>query len=212
MSKKSKKSNTNKISTKDSVDKDNNASAEEANQSNDVENDNNKNIPEKESETIIKLEKEIENLKEEKLRLLAEMDNLRKRAEKDRIDSAKYGSANLARDMLSPGDNMDRALEVIPKDEKMSESISNLVDGLKMIKKEILTILQKHGVEKIEAINKEFDHNYHQAMLEIETQDVKEGTVVKELQAGYTMHDRLLRPSMVGVSKSPKKQEKPDEK
>ena len=163
-------------------------------------------------EKIAKLQEDLTMSKEEKLRLLAEMDNLRKRAEKDRIDSAKYGSANLARDMLSPGDNMDRALEVIPKDEKMSESISNLVDGLKMIKKEILTILQKHGVEKIEAINKEFDHNYHQAMLEIETQDVKEGTVVKELQAGYTMHDRLLRPSMVGVSKSPKKQEKPDEK
>ena len=212
MSKKSKKSNTNKVGTKDSADEENNVSAEEVNQSNDIQNDNNKNIPEKESETIIKLEKEIENLKEEKLRLLAEMDNLRKRADKDRIDSAKYGSANLARDILSPSDNMDRALEVIPKDEKMSESISNLVDGLKMIKKEILTILQKHGVEKIEAINKEFDHNYHQAMLEIETQDVKEGTVVKELQAGYIMHDRLLRPSMVGVSKSPKKQEKPDEK
>ena len=212
MSKKSKKSNTNKVGTKDSADEENNVSAEEVNQSNDIQNDNNKNIPEKESETIIKLEKEIENLKEEKLRLLAEMDNLRKRADKDRIDSAKYGSANLARDILSPSDNMDRALEVIPKDEKMSESISNLVDGLKMIKKEILTTLQKHGVEKIEAINKEFDHNYHQAMLEIETQDVKEGTVVKELQAGYIMHDRLLRPSMVGVSKSPKKQEKPDEK
>ena len=84
-----------------------------------------------------KLMEEIENLKEEKLRLLAEMENLRKRFEKDKIDSIKYGSANLARDILSPSDNLSRALGAIPSEEKMSESINNLIDGLKMVQKEL---------------------------------------------------------------------------
>ncbi|SVC88824.1 uncharacterized protein METZ01_LOCUS341678, partial [marine metagenome] len=157
----------------------------------------NKNEKDKDSE----LKEEIENLKEEKLRLLAEMENLRKRSERDKIDSIKYGSINLARDILSPSDNLSRAIEAIPSDEKISESINNLIDGLKMIQKEFMTILERHGVERIEAINNKFDHNYHQAMLEVEKDNCEEGIVVQEIQSGFTMHGRLLRPSMVGVSK-----------
>ena len=148
-----------------------------------------------------KLLNEITILKEEKLRLLAEMENLRKRFEREKIDLIRFGSINLIREILSPGDNLERALEAIPKDEKLSQSIKNLVEGLKMVQKEFSTILEKNGVKKIDSLNKKFDHNYHQAMMEIEKENVSEGTVVQEIQPGYTMHDRLLRPAMVGVSK-----------
>ncbi len=147
------------------------------------------------------LEEEIETLKEEKIRLLAEMENLRKRFEREKVETIKFGSINLARDILSPGDNLERALGALPDDENHSESIKNLIDGLKMVLKEYKSTLEKHGVKKIESINKKFDHNFHQAMMEIENSEVDEGTVVQEVQSGYTMHDRLLRAAMVGVSK-----------
>ena len=159
-----------------------------------------------------KLNEEIENLKEEKLRILAEMENLRKRFEKDKIDSIKYGNHNLARDILTLGDNLSRALDAISSDEKRSKSFNNLIDGLKIIQKEFVMILEKHGVKKIESINKKFDHNYHQAMLEVETDEFNEGYVVQEIQSGFTMHDRLLRPSMVGVSKKPENKKKEPKK
>ena len=164
------------------------------------------------NDEISKLNEEIENLKEEKLRILAEMENLRKRFEKDKIDSIRYGNHNLARDMLVLGDNLSRALDAISSDENRSESFNNLIDGLKMVQKEFVTILEKHGVKKIESINKKFDHNYHQAMLEVETDEFNEGYVVQEIQSGFTMHDRLLRPSMVGVSKKPENRKKAPKK
>ena len=154
------------------------------------------------------LQKQIEDLKEEKLRLLAEMDNLRKRTEKDKIDSIKYGSANLARDMLSPGDNLSRALDSISSDLNNPKSLKNLIEGLKLVEKEFMTILEKHGVKKIEALQKKFDHNFHQAILKVETDEFEEGMVVQEAQSGFIMHDRLLRPSMVGVSTKPEKERK----
>ena len=149
------------------------------------------------------LEKEIETLKEEKIRLLAEMENLRKRFEREKVETIKFGSINLARDILSPGDNLERALDALPEDENHPESIKNLIDGLKMVLKEYKNTLEKHGVKKIETLNQKFDHNFHQAMMEVENNDVEEGTVVQEVQSGYTMHDRLLRAAMVGVSKKP---------
>jgi len=158
------------------------------------------------------LEKEIETLKEEKIRLLAEMENLRKRFEREKIETIKFGSINLARDILSPGDNLERALDALPEDENHPESIKNLIDGLKMVLKEYKSTLEKHGVKKIKTLNKKFDHNFHQAMMEVENNDVEEGTVVQEVQSGYTMHDRLLRAAMVGVSKKPvAKTEEPKE-
>ena len=158
------------------------------------------------------LEKEIETLKEEKIRLLAEMENLRKRFEREKVETIKFGSINLARDILSPGDNLERALDALPEDENHPESIKNLIDGLKMVLKEYKNTLEKHGVKKIETLNQKFDHNFHQAMMEVENNEVEEGTVVQEVQSGYTMHDRLLRAAMVGVSKKPvAKTEEPKE-
>ena len=157
-------------------------------------------------------EKEIEILKEEKIRLLAEMENLRKRFEREKVETIKFGSINLARDILSPGDNLERALDALPEDENHPESIKNLIDGLKMVLKEYKSTLEKHGVKKIETLNQKFDHNFHQAMMEVENNEVEEGTVVQEVQSGYTMHDRLLRAAMVGVSKkSVAKTEEPTE-
>ena len=155
-----------------------------------------------------KYEEKISTLREEKLRLLAEMENLRKRVNKDKIDSIKYGSANLARDILSPNDNLARALDNLPKEENRTQLIKNFIDGLQMIQREFILILEKHGVKKIEAMHKKFDHDYHQAILEVETKDHEEGVVVQEIQSGYTMHDRLLRPTMVGVSRKPTKDKK----
>jgi len=167
-----------------------------------------KNILEEENQHLDeskKYEEEISKLREEKLRLLAEMENIRKRTQREKIESIRFGSANLARDILSPNDNLIRALENIPNDKNLTKPISNLIDGLKMVQKELTNILEKHDVKKIDALNKKFDHNFHQAMLEIETEDQDEGFVIKEIQPGYTMHDRLLRPAMVGVSKKTKK-------
>ena len=167
------------------------------------ENTDTEEIKEDENTEEDSLEKEIETLKEEKIRLLAEMENLRKRFEREKVETIKFGSINLARDILSPGDNLERALDALPEDENYSESIKNLIDGLKMVLKEYKSTLEKHGVKKIETLNQKFDHNFHQAIMEVENNDVEEGIVVQEVQSGYTMHDRLLRAAMVGVSKKP---------
>ena len=155
-----------------------------------------------------KYEAQISILREEKLRLLAEMENLRKRANREKIDSIKYGSSNLAKDILSSCDNLARALDNLPEEADRTQLINNFINGLKMIQKELTLILEKHGVKKIEAIHNKFDHNYHQAILEVETKEHDEGMVVQEIQSGYTMHERLLRPTMVGVSKKPAKDKK----
>ena len=172
---------------------------EDKNKSSDIDEQTNSN--DSESSVEDKLKQEVEIIKEEKIRLLAEMENLRKRFEREKVETIKFGSINLARDILSPGDNLERALDALPEDENNTESIKNLIDGLKMVLKEYKSTLEKHGVKKIETLNKKFDHNFHQAMMEIENNDVEEGTVVQEIQSGYTMHDRLLRAAMVGVSK-----------
>ena len=171
-------------------------------------NEKNINISEQDDQKIdesIKYEEEISKMRDEKLRLLAEMENIRKIAQREKIESIKFGSVNLARDILSPNDNLIRALENIPNDKNLTKPISNLIDGIKMVQKEFTTILEKHDVKKIEALNKKFDHNVHQAMMEVETDKQEEGIIVKEIQSGYTMHDRLLRPALVGVARKTKK-------
>ena len=153
-----------------------------------------------------KSKEEIRALKEEKIRVLAEMENLRKRFDREKIDSIKYGSVNFARDILSPIDNLERALSAINKEDDHPQSIKNLIEGLLMVKKEILNALEKNGITKIDSVNKKFDPNLHQAMMEIEDDNLDEGVVIQEIQTGYMMHDRLLRPAMVGVSKKSKQQ------
>ena len=190
------------------VEKDNQNSHNEDHETN-LEADSDKleaNKKEHEAQDISKekeLLEEIISLKEEKIRLLAEMENIRKRFERDKSESIRYGAINLARDFLSPGDNIERALSAFPQDEKHSQPIKNLIDGLKMVQKEFATILEKNGIKRIESLDAKFDPELHQAMMEVEDEDIDEGIVVQEIQAGYTMHERLLRPAMVGVSKKP---------
>ena len=157
-----------------------------------------------------KLKEEVKTLKEEKIRVLAEMENLRKRFDREKVDSIKYGSVNFARDILSPGDNLERALSSINKEDDYPQSIKNLIEGLLMVKKELSTALEKNGITKIDTLNKKFDPNLHQAMMEIENDNLDEGVVVQEIQIGYMMHDRLLRPAMVGVSKKSKQERTSD--
>ena len=157
-----------------------------------------------------RLQEEVRTLKEDKIRVLAEMENLRKRFDREKIDSIKYGSVNFARDILSPGDNLERALSAINQEEDHPQSIKNLIEGLKMVQKEFSSALEKNGISKINSMNEKFDPNLHQAMMEVERDDLDEGIVVQEIQTGYMMHDRLLRPAMVGVSKKPKQNNTPD--
>ena len=150
------------------------------------------------------VKEEISKLKEEKIRVLAEMENLRKRFDREKIDLIRYGSVNFARDILSPGDNLERALSAVNKEEEYSDSIKNLIEGLMMVKKEFASVLEKNSIKKIDTVDKKFNPNLHQAMMEVENDDLDDGVVVQEIQSGYMMHDRLLRPAMVGVSKKSK--------
>ena len=172
-----------------------------------IDNEKEENLEEEIAQTDDdKSKEEIRGLKEEKIRVLAEMENLRKRFDREKIDSIKYGSVNFARDILSPIDNLERALSAINKEDDHPQSIKNLIEGLLMVKKEILNALEKNGITKIDSVNKKFDPNLHQAMMEIEDDNLDEGLVIQEIQTGYMMHDRLLRPAMVGVSKKSKQQ------
>ena len=205
------KKNKAKLNKEDELEKNNSdiidSENENLEQNSTVDNDTNAEN-DKQNELEENLHDEIEQLRDEKLRLLADMENLRKRSDKDRVDSIKYGSINFARDILSTSDNLSRALDAIPKDTKKTDTITNLINGLRMIQREFTLILEKHGIKKIDALNERFDHNLHQAMMEIESEEAEEGIVIQEIQSGYIMHDRLLRPSMVGVAKKPNKEEK----
>ena len=205
------KKNKAKLNKEDELEKNNsdtiNSENENLEQNSTVANDTDADN-EKQNELEENLRDEIEQLRDEKLRLLADMENLRKRSDRDRMDSIRYGNINFARDILSLGDNLSRALDAIPKDAEKTETITNLINGLGMVQREFTLILEKHGIKKIEALNQRFDHNFHQAMMEIESEEVEEGIVIQEIQSGYNIHDRLLRPSMVGVAKKPNKDEK----
>ena len=159
---------------------------------------------------IQKLKQEIESLKDQRLRAVAELENFRKRAEKDQSDALKYGIANFAKEIINIGDNIERAKSSISEEVRSNESIKSVVDGLDLIAQSTMATFEKIGIKKIESINQKFDHNLHQAMMEIEKNDIEPGTIVQELIPGYTLHDRLLRPAMVGVSK--KSQENQDDK
>ena len=158
------------------------------------------------SEAIIeKLNEEISSLKDQRLRAIAELENFRKRAEKDQSDALKYGVSNFAKEIINISDNIERAQSSIPEEAKNNETIKSVIEGIDLIAQSVVTTFEKIGIKKIESFNEKFDHNLHQAMMEIENDDLEPGTIVQELIPGYTLHDRLLRPAMVGVSKKPKK-------
>ena len=156
---------------------------------------------------IEKLNEEIVSLKDQRLRAIAELENFRKRAEKDHSDALKYGVSNFAKEIITIRDNIERAQSSISDEAKNNETIKSVIEGIDLIAQSVVSTFEKIGIKKIESLNEKFDHNLHQAMMEIENDELEPGTIVQELIPGYTLHDRLLRPAMVGVSKKPKKNE-----
>ena len=154
-------------------------------------------------ESVENKNKEIKELKDQLLRSLAEGENLRKRTLKEIADAKKYSHISFVRDLLSSVDNLQRALEAVPDDKsQLSEPIKNLFIGLEIVEKEILNTFEKYSLKQINPLGEKFDYNLHQAMFEVPTNEKEPGYVVEVSQKGYLLHDRLVRPAMVGISKT----------
>ncbi len=146
-------------------------------------------------------ETDLASLKDQALRALAEAENTRRRAERDIAESSKYAVTSFARDLVSVLENLQRALSSVPEQLKQEHAaVANLATGVEMTLNELLSAFEKQRITRIDPMGEKFDHNLHQAVAQIATPDAEEGTVVQVLQAGYTIHDRLLRPAMVGVA------------
>jgi len=148
-------------------------------------------------------EDKLKAIEEKLLRTMAEMENQRRRFEKERQEAFEFGGFNFAKESLSLLDNVDRAINSFKSDDnlKNNKDIDKIIEGIEIVKKDLVSIFKKNGIETIECINKKFDPNFHQAMLEVEDNTKETGTVIQEIQKGYLMKDRLLRPSLVGVTK-----------
>jgi len=157
-------------------------------------------------------EEKLKTVQDKLLRTLAEMENQRRRFEKEKQEAFEFGGFNFASESLLLLDNIDRAIASFKNDEslKKNKDLNKIIDGIEIVKKDLVSIFRKNGVEAIECINKKFDPNFHQAMLEVEDNTKESGTVVQEMQKGYMMKSRLLRPSLVGVTK--KREEKEEKK
>jgi molecular chaperone GrpE len=145
---------------------------------------------------------ELEKLRNEVLYAQAETQNVRRRLEREKADATAYATTNFARDMLSVADNLSRALAAIPAELREDERLKPLVTGIDMTGRELDNVFQRHGISKIEAMGAKLDPNRHQAMIEIEHGEAEPGTIVHEMQGGYMIRDRLLRPALVGVAKA----------
>ena len=147
-------------------------------------------------------EEQIADLKDRLLRAMAEVENVRRRAERDRTEASKYSITALARDLLTVADNLRRALEAVPEEPQDGDDILNgLLTGVEMTERELLNAFDKHGIKPIDPLGEKFDHNFHQAMFELENTGQPPGTIVEVMQIGYLIRDRLLRPAMVGIAK-----------
>ena len=167
----------------------------------------NENLEEK--EVKISPQEKIKELQEKLSRTLAEMENQRRRFEKEKEDAFEYGGFSFARESLNLIDNFDRAKQSLEGDEKIkgTDTLKKTLEHLDIVKKDLISIFKKNNIEEIIAIDKKLDPNLHQAMMEIEDENKEPGTIVQEIQRGFKMKDRLLRPSLVAVSKKPEKNE-----
>ena len=149
------------------------------------------------------LEPEEEDLRNQLLRAMADNENLRKRTEREVAAAKKYGPFSFVRDLLTSIDNLEKAISLIPENkDEMDETLKNILIGVDMTGREVSSVLERHGISKINPDGEKFDYNLHQAMFEVPTNEVEPGTVVQVVQLGYLLHDRLIRPAMVGVSKA----------
>ena len=154
---------------------------------------------------------ELAELNDRLLRSLAETENVRRRAKRDREETAKFAVSGFARDVLAVADNLRRALEAVPEDAADNEALGSLVGGIELTERELAAILQRHGVEKIAAEGEKFDHNLHEAMFEIPTADAEPGTVIQVVETGYVLNGRLLRAARVGIARALPEPETPPE-
>ena len=160
--------------------------------------------PEEPKDPVTLLTEERDGLKDQLLRALAEVENMRARTEKETAQARKYGHSGFARDLLGAVDNLERAVGALPEDRGgLDEATRNLVVGVEMVAKEIAEVMGRHGIERIDPMGEKFDHDRHQAMFEVPTDDAEPGTVVQVARPGWMLHDRLLSPAMVGVAKKP---------
>ena len=154
-------------------------------------------------------EDKINELEDKLARMLAEMENQRRRFEKEREEAFEYGGFSFAREALNLIDNLERSKQVLENDEKLknTEALKKILEHLEIIKKDLISTFTKNNIKPIECLNKKLDPNFHQAMMEIEDDQKEPGTIVQEIQKGFMIKDRLLRPSLVGVSKKTENKE-----
>jgi len=184
------------------MEKDHNSKIEENKTDKTDTSDINENEKTEEKKKVIP-EKKINELEDKLARTLAEMENQRRRFEKEKDDAYEYGGFSFAREALNLIDNLERAKQSLKNDDKLKNTdiLQKVIEHLDIINKDLISIFKKNNVEQIEAINKKLDPNFHQAMIEIEDDKKEPGTIIQEIQKGFTLKDRLLRPSLVGVSK-----------
>jgi len=151
---------------------------------------------------IVTLAAERDELRDQLLRTLADNENLRRRTEREVASAKKYGAMGFARDLMASVDNLDKAIDLIPENkDELDETLKNILVGVEMTGREVASVLERHNISKISPDGEKFDYNLHQAMFEVPTDEVEPGIVMQVVQSGYQLHDRLLRPAMVGVSK-----------
>ena len=194
--------------------KENNNQSEETNIDTEEKNSKNskENLEDKDQKKDLSPEEEIEKLKDKLTRTFAEMENQRRRYEKEKDDAFEYGGFTFARESLNLLDNLERSKISLENDEKLknTEILKKVIDHLNVIKKDVLSTFKKNNIEPIKSINEKLDPNLHQAMMEIEDDTKEAGTIIQEIQKGFMMKDRLLRPSLVGVSKKKLEKETTD--
>lgn len=154
-------------------------------------------------EALASLRGDLENAKQEVLYARAETQNVRRRMEKDVQDARNYAATGFARDILSVADNLARALDAIPAEQREDDKLKGFIAGIEATQRELEKVFNQNGITRIAAKGMPLDPNQHQAMMEVPTDEVEPGTIVQEMQAGYMIKDRLLRPAMVGVAKKP---------
>ena len=176
--------------------------AEEKNKEDAQTNDQAK-VKEKKEEKEISPDEKIRELEDKLARTFAEMENQRRRFEKEKEEAFEYGGSSFAREALNLIDNLERSKQVLENDEKLkdTDALKKILDHLEIINKDLLSIFTKNNIKPIDCLNKKLDPNFHQAMMEIEDDQKEPGTIVQEIQKGFMIKDRLLRPSLVGVSK-----------
>ena len=165
---------------------------------------------EKKEEVELTPEDKIKELEDKLARTFAEMENQRRRFEKEKEDAFEYGGTSFAREALNLIDNLERSKQVLENDEKLkdTEALKKILEHLEIINKDLISIFTKNNIKPIDCLNKKLDPNFHQAMMEIEDDQKEPGTIVQEIQKGFMIKDRLLRPSLVGVSKKSQTEDK----